>query len=478
LRVLFLSPEVAPFSKVGGLADVAASLPPALRRLGVDVTVATPRHGRIDQSELTPLREGTADMAGLQIAWRALTRDEVVFFDLPGLFDREEVYSDDPDEHLRWAGFCHAALDWARGEERFDVVHANDWQTGLVCHLAATPGHPASVFTIHNLGYQGRFSPDRLSQIGLDPGTVAGTHGLLGLAIATADMVTTVSPTYAREIQTPEGGAGLDGLLRARSGDLVGILNGIDPQVWNPRIDPLIPFHYSEKSLWRKEWDKQILLAEMGLAYRRLVPVVGVVSRLVPQKGFDIVEGPLRHFLTTWDLRVVVLGSGERRYVDMFRRLASEHPQRLAFREGYDERLSHLIEAGSDIFLMPSLYEPCGLNQMYSHAYGTAPVVRKVGGLADTVRHFDGTHGDGFVFEHFDEQGLGWALGQALDTHLDRRRFQVLQRNAMAVDHSWDARAPLYLDVYRRAVRRDQASRSASRAANAARTPPRSNSSE
>jgi starch synthase len=347
------------------------------------------------------------------------------------------------------------------------VVHANDWQTGLapVYVRGVYAGNPVlggtpTIITIHNMGYQGSFGASAVADLGLE-GTEgmlhqehlrAGRVNFLESAVLHASFVTTVSPTYAHEIQTQEGGFFLDGLLRIRTSTVAGILNGIDTLEWNPRTDRLIPYRYSERSLWRKEWDKRALLEQVGLTHTPGVPVVGIITRLVEQKGIDLMPDPLGHFLDTWDLRVVALGSGHRRYEDMFRSLADRHPGKLAFVNGYDVALSHRIEAGSDIFLMPSLYEPCGLNQMYSLAYGTAPVVRRVGGLADTVAHFDpatGT-GTGFVFDHYTVDGLGWALGQALTLHTDRRSWQILQRNAMAEDNSWERRAGEYEALYRR----------------------------
>ncbi len=460
MRVAFLSSEVSPWSKTGGLADVASALPKALSEQGVEVRTLTPLYASIDTAGMT---------AGEPFEIRAFevtpwTDSEVTFLSIPGLFDRETIYSDAVDEHLRFAVFQHAALTWLIRESwRPDVIHCNDWQTGLVPGLVLGPyadepavGGVPTVYTIHNLGYQGRFSDNLWEDLGfgehaglIGGSPEAGYLSYMETALIHADLITTVSPTYAAEIQTPEGGAGLDALLRARSASVVGILNGIDTEVWNPSIDPLLEYRYSAKSLWRKEWNKRELMAELSLPYRRDVPVVGMVTRLAWQKGIEIMRGPLLHFLESWDLRFVLLGSGETRYEDFFAWLASTYPDKAAFHRGYSERLSHRIEAGADIFLMPSLYEPCGLNQMYSLAYGTAPVVRSTGGLADTVTHVDGGEGTGFVFDHYTEDGLGWAIGQALGTHTDRKAWQAMQRRQMAVDNSWSRRAQEYADAYR-----------------------------
>ncbi len=425
----------------------------------------TPRYASISVEDLSA---GTPYPIGrFQVTpWSS---DGVVFLDIPGLFDRATIYSDAPDEHLRFSVFQHAALAWLIQEEwRPNVLHCNDWQTGLVPGLITGPyadepvlADVPTVYTIHNLGYQGRFSDNLWEDLGFGDhaGLIGGSPdagylSFMETALIHADLVTTVSPTYAAEIQTPEGGAGLDHLLRARAASVVGILNGIDDEVWNPSTDPLLPFRYSAKSLWRKEWNKRELLAELSLPYRRDVPVVGMVTRLAWQKGMEIMRGPLVHFLDTWDMRFVLLGAGESRYEDFFAWLATAYPDKVAFHRGYSERLSHRIEAGSDIFLMPSLYEPCGLNQMYSLAYGTAPVVRRTGGLADTVTHVDGDDGTGFVFDHYTEDGLGWALGQALDAHTDRNSWQAMQRRQMSIDNSWSRRADEYSAAYRELIGR------------------------
>lgn len=458
MRIWFLASEVAPYAKAGGLGDVAAALPKALAAAGHEVDTVTPLHAATRDAgfELRPGPVFTTRLGREELRWEAWVDGRVWFLRSGDLFD-VPVYGEGPGEAIRYAAFTQAAVGLADelGVDP-DVVHANDWPTALA-PLYLSAGGPPTVFTIHNLGYQGIFEPAVRTRLGVDPTRVADDPqgrgvNFLATALATADVITTVSPTYAQEIQTPAGGQGLDPILRRRG--VVGILNGIDTTVWNPRTDPRIPFHYSERSLWRKEWDKRALLATLDLPYRRHVPVVGMVSRLVSQKGIDLLAGPITHFLDSWDVRAVFLGSGERRYEKMLEDLVAPHPDQAVFRRGYDEDLSHLIEAGADIFLMPSLYEPCGLNQMYSLAYGTAPVVRRVGGLADTVRHFDpasGT-GTGFVFDHYTEEGLGWALGRALDTHTDIRRWRQLQRNAMAEDNSWERRANEYAAVYRRAI--------------------------
>lgn len=466
MKVLFLSSEVAPYSKTGGLADVSGALPARLRALGVDIRTVTPLYpGISERVDLADAGTASTTLGDNRFQGRMLTDPEsrVWFLDDPALYHRDALYTHDPDEHLRWGAFGVMALQRCVEDGWIpDVVHVNDWQTALVplqlkTRFREAMPRTASVLTIHNLGYQGWFGLEAAADLEL-PETELELGGaavaFLPTGIRHADLITTVSPTYAREIQTPEGGAGLDGLLRRRSGSVVGILNGIDTDEWNPRTDRHIRYHYSEKSLWRKEWNKESLCQRLGLDYRRGVPVIGVISRLTHQKGIDIMRGPLSYFLDTWDVRVAVLGSGESQYEAFFAGLAAINPGRCAFVSGYDEPLSHQIEAGADIFLMPSLYEPCGLNQMYSLAYGTVPVVRRVGGLADTVAPYDpGTRrGTGFVFEHYTDDGLGWALGQALTTHLDQRAWRSLQQAGMADDNSWEHRAAEYVSAYERLV--------------------------
>jgi starch synthase len=466
MKTLFLSSEVVPWSKTGGLADVSGALPAALRDMDHKVLTITPRYDSIDVADLSlePALGGSGRIGGKPWTWQVLSdpATSTLFIDVPGVFDRGRLYTDDPDEHLRWTVFQHLALRTtiAAGFTP-KVIHCNDWQTGLIPLLTRTEYRTLSdvptLMTIHNLGYQGRFGTNTALQLGIeDLGLLhqdhltAGWYSFLETGLLHADWISTVSPTYAREIQTRDGGAGLDDILRKRSDRVVGILNGIDTVEWNPSTDLLIPWRYSSRSLWRKERDKEALLGALRLAYRPQVPVMGIVSRLAHQKGFDIMGGPLVHFLETWDVRLAVLGSGDSRYESFFRSLRAMNPERVGFVNGHDNRMAHLIEAGSDMFLMPSLYEPCGLNQMYSLAYGTLPVVRRVGGLADTVEHVHGDSGTGFVFDHYTEDGLGWAIGQGLTLHQDRPAWQAAQRRAMAVDNSWDARADEYVTLYRR----------------------------
>lgn len=472
LSILFVSSEVVPYAKTGGLADVSGALPAALAAQGHRVVTVMPLYRTVDRTDLVhhPEWSGTVDLGATAFEWDMWEdpRTSTRFVDIPGLYEREELYTHDPDEHLRFAALGVVALEHAVDSGlRVDVIHCNDWQTGTIPALVAGPyrkalGYPKTVMTIHNLAYQGGFEASVADSLGLGDSTdllhpghlAAGYISFLETGLLHADAITTVSPTYAREIQTPEGGAGLDALLRTRSNRVVGILNGIDDTEWNPRTDQLIPIRYSERSLWRKELNKEALLTHFGLPYRKHVPVIGMVTRLAVQKGIDLLPDPFRYFLESWDVRFAIIGSGEAQYENMLHQLVESYPDKVGFFAGYDNRLSHLIEAGSDIFLMPSLYEPCGLNQMYSLAYGTIPVVRRVGGLADTVEQADPSvgAGTGVVFDDYDSNAVGWALGRALTLHLDRKGWQTIQQNAMEVDNTWEQRADEYVALYRKLI--------------------------
>ncbi len=474
MRILFVTSEMAPFSKVGGLGDVAGALPRALMEVGHEVRVVTPLYDTVRLGERVPepvdpprltVRMGrTSFSAGFEgLTERGVP---VTFVDIPSLFRRGSPYTEDPDEHVRFATLSRAALELCLAQQWApDVIHCNDWQTGLIpLYLRTTHRHDAlfahtkTALTIHNLNYQGAFGGSAVDDVGLGWDTemlneqhlAEGWVGFLETGILHADALTTVSPSYAREILTPDHGAGLDALLRSRDDDVVGILNGIDTEVWNPANDDLIPYRYSDRSLWRKEWNKRHLLEGLELGYEKGIAVFGVVSRLVHQKGIELLVGPVAGLLESTDSRFVALGSGEPQIEQALHWLADRFPDQARFVSGYDEQLSHLIEAGSDVFLMPSLYEPCGLNQMYSLAYGTAPLVRDTGGLADTVQHWDSKArtGTGFVFETFDEGGVWWALTEAMAARSDSTGWKQMQLNGMAVDNSWYERAGHYHDLY------------------------------
>ncbi len=476
MRILMVASEAAPFAKTGGLADVVSSLPRALARLGHTIDVVMPRYGGISAGAriarlAVPDVDGTVD-----VDLHAVEDGRVrfVFVDYPRYYGRERLYgvgSDDyPDNAARFALLARAALAWAAeaAGERYAVVHAHDWQAGLVPVLlkrgaAAGALHgAAAVFTIHNLAYQGLFDASWVARLGLNPDLLApdaleywGRISFLKGGILFSRCITTVSPQYAREIQTPEFGFGFDDILRSRSHDLIGILNGIDYDQWDPARDPHLPVPYDASRLDGKDAAKRHLLELVGLPAGdedRRRPLVGLISRMVDQKGFDLLA-ELAGELPRLDAAYVLLGTGERRYEEVWQTLAARHPDRIAVRIGFDEAMAHRIEAGADLFLMPSRFEPCGLNQMYSLRYGTVPVVRATGGLADTVRDVDPATGEGtgFTFKEASSGALLAAVRRALETYRNRAVWRGIQLAGMRQDVSWDAPARQYAGLYERA---------------------------
>lgn len=479
LKIAFVSSEVHPFSKTGGLADVSSSLPQALARAGHDVRVFTPLYAKIDRTKFAfepqPAIKDVAIRFGqrnygfsLKTSVPPGAEGPVYFVDAPELFGRPEMYTKDADEHVRFGLFARAVIESAqRMQWAPDVFHCHDWHASLVPLYLKTLyawdmlfKDSRTVLTIHNIGYQGAFPSSVLGDLSLADSAhlldaadlKAGVLNFLKTGILFADRLTTVSRTYAHEIQTPEYGVGLDELLQQRRGALTGIVNGVDYQEWDPSVDTLIPFRYSAKSLTAKGKDKKALAARLNIEHDAAAPLIGIVSRLTGQKGFDLCKDVLPELLGGTDLRLAVLGTGESAIERFFEGLAARFPGRVGFFKGFDNALAHLIEAGSDMFLMPSRYEPCGLNQMYSMKYGTIPVVRKTGGLADTVTQFNPATGEGtgFVFEHFTPQGLRWAIGTALEVWPDRKAWKRLVLNAMAQDFSWDVQVREYVDLYGR----------------------------
>jgi len=466
--------EAHPFAKTGGLAEVAAALPAALGRLGHAVTLVLPRY-RGSVPDAAPARETTIQLGRHRFDVRFIEQSmgdnlRAVLVDVPVLFDRPGLYAQDghdyPDNALRFATLARAALEHARLEgERYDVIHAHDWQTGLVpvfqkMLLSTDPvvGGVPTVFTIHNLAFQGVFGADTVNQLGLgweifNPEALEfwGNISFLKGGVNFSEHITTVSPTYAREILTPEYGFGFEGVMRKRAADLVGIVNGIDTARWNPAADQFVATPFSTDDLSGKHAAKRALLEEVGLPaddgmMRR--PLIGLISRLTDQKGFDLIgtsAGDLMDLDASW----VMLGSGERHYEDLWRAMASRHPDRVSATIGFDERLAHMIEAGADMFLMPSRFEPCGLNQLYSLRYGTVPIVRATGGLHDTVIDAAEPDGNGIKFADYSRDALVSAVRRALELYTDRPRWAGLQRSGMATDPSWDVSAREYVKVYR-----------------------------
>jgi starch synthase len=461
-----ISSEAAPLAKTGGLADVVGALPAALRDYGDEAAVVIPRYGTIDLTTARRVYDHLPVHLGpnrYDIAvYQAVAEFPLYLIDCPPLFDRTGFYGasgvDYVDNHIRFAVFARAALGVARHLFRADILHCHDWQAGLVpvylrgiFALDPTFAGVRTLFTIHNLGYQGLFPPAALADVAVDPAFFRpdglefyGRVSYIKGGIAYSDALSTVSPTYAREIQTPEYGFGLDGALQARADVLTGILNGVDYREWSPDVDPLLPARYSAGDLDGKRVCKAQLLQEFGLPAEAIdQPLIGIVSRFTRQKGTDILAEVAGQIVDE-GFYLVALGTGESEYEDFFRRMAADHPGRIAVRVGYDNGLAHRIEAGADLFLMPSRYEPCGLNQMYSLRYGTPPVVRATGGLNDTI-----DEDTGFKFAEYSGRALLDCVRAAGAAFADPVRWREMVRRGMRRDFSWRASAGAYSALYR-----------------------------
>ncbi len=478
IQVLIASPEVRPLAQTGGLADVAGSLPQALARQGAGAAVILPAYQSIlDNPALRFTDTGvrfTVDQAGEEVPgslWRGQLTPEVPaylircdrYFYRPGFYGYQGV--EHPDNPERFAFFCKAILKVLPKLQDFpDILLANDWQTGLLMPLLVRSGlsRPRGVFVIHNQGYLGLVPPSKWGFLELPDSyfTIDGVEyfsqsSLLKAGIVYSRAMITVSPTYAKEVQTPEGGQGLDGAMRHHARKLTGILNGVDYEVWNPETDPMIPAHYSLRDLSGKKKCKQALWAEFGLTAQADRPLVGLVGRLTAQKGFSLVAEAADDIFK-W-VNFVGLGSGEPFYEEMARSLETRFPDRCKFFLGYDEALSHRIIAGADMVLIPSMYEPCGLVQMYGLKYGTIPVVRAVGGLNDTIRDFAGGNPEGlwdtgFKFSQFQSKALVLAVRRAVELYGRPEAFQDMVRAGMKEDFSWDNSARQYLGLFDRVL--------------------------
>jgi len=487
MKIAIVSPEAVPFAKTGGLADVAGALPKALSSLGVDVKVFSPKYASIDEhtyrieTVLPNLQVPLGNrVEGFSLKGCRLPDSEVEWFFInsPNYFGRDDLYVDKktgqdfPDNDERFLLFCRGvleslkALDW-----KPDLLHLNDWQTGLVpAYLKSIYSQDPffsetkTVFTIHNIAYQGNFPAEISEKLNLPADYFNPTAGLeywgmvsyLKSGIYFADVITTVSRRYAQEISSSnEFGCGMEGLLRARQSDLHGIMNGIDYKVWNPEIDRFLPFKYRADNLEGKRKNRLALRKQMGLPNpRKRLPLIGIISRLASQKGFDLIEASSKELMKL-DLQMVILGTGEERYHKLFRSLRKRYPGKVGLKLGFDEALAHRIEAGADMFLMPSRYEPCGLNQLYSLKYGTVPIVRKTGGLADSIEDYDPETGlgCGFVFEEYSAEALLGAVNRALEAYRNKERWEKLMRYGMSLDFSWEASAKRYLELYQRLKR-------------------------
>jgi starch synthase len=478
MKVCFATSECVPFVKTGGLADVSGALPAALAAEGCEVKVFLPLYGsiRVLDHDLTFAPE--FHNTQMRVGWKTVTINvwyksaasgvEYYFIDCPHYFHRGQIYTNDADEGERFILLQDAVFHvmqryhWAP-----DVIHGNDWQTALVPVFSKEKyewdslfKRTAGVLSIHNVGYQGRFGRDMLDYAGLSqakfylggPYEFYNSFSFLKSGLLYADMITTVSPTYAQEIQTAEYGAGLESVLRFRAPDLVGILNGSDTEEWSPRTDRYIKYHYDENDLAPKLKNKQELLSHAGLPFDEDIPVFGMITRLTEQKGLELVAAAFDE-ITQWPIQLLILGSGAPKYEDFLRWAAQSYPEKVAVYTGFNNELAHWITAGCDMYLMPSRYEPCGLNQMYSLNYGTVPIVRRTGGLADTVHDYYEFHGEGngFSFHDFTPHALVTSMQRALTLFPQKDIWDEIMRRGMSVDFSWKHSARQYMEVYERA---------------------------
>ena len=486
MKIAFVASEVVPFAKTGGLADVAGSLPKEIKELGHDIKVFMPKYFSVDEKRFGLEYINWIGSIPIRISGRSMdvhfhkgylpnSRVEIYFIDYPRFFHRHTIYTNDFDEDERFILFSKAVIElmqklkWSP-----DIVHLNDWQTGLVPLLIKDNyswdrmfDKTATVFTIHNIGYQGSFPKETLYKAEINPrffespGQVEheGRVNFLKAGISFADIITTVSETYARELLLPEYSFGMHHVLNYRSNDFYGILNGIDYNVWNPETDKHIPYNYSLKDLSGKLGDKKELLKQFGLNFDEDIPVVAIISRLAIQKGFDILLSSME-YLMSLNFQLILLGSGEYEYESAFNALANRYSHKFGIYIGYNNDLSHLIEAGADMFLMPSHYEPCGLNQIYSLKYGTVPIVRKTGGLADTVKDWDEMSaqskdtGNGYSFVDYNGYALTNAVERAIRDFHNKPIWKKIQKNGMSEDFSWRRSAEKYINLYKKAAKR------------------------
>jgi starch synthase len=484
LKIFILASEAVPFAKTGGLADVAGSLPAALKRLGVDVRLCLPRYRMSFEKNhhMRPLLEdldiplGEAMLRANILETRSHDKIPVYLIDREDMYDRPNLYGNEKGDYYdnleRFTFFAHCTLKMIQRLGLIpDIIHCHDWQAGLVPALLKGPykksppfSRTASVFTIHNLGYQGIFPAKKFPVIGLNaadffhPDGVEfwGNVSLLKAGIVYADAVTTVSPTYSQEIQTPEYGMGMEGILQNRRESLYGILNGVDYNEWNPAKDIHIAANYSWKRMTGKKQCKESLIQEMNLDPSLITkPLLGMISRLDAQKGLDILVAMLDKILTL-DMGLVILGSGDAKIQAALKKAADKHSKKIGIYIGFNESLAHQIMAGADIFLIPSRYEPCGLTQMYALKYGTVPVVRATGGLNDTITPFNkGTgEGNGFRFGPYDAKAFFGAIQQAVRVYKDQQTWKKIQANGMQKDFSWDRSAEMYAEIYQTVLKK------------------------
>ena len=487
LKILIAAPEAVPYAKTGGLADVAGALPKAVAEHGHSVKLVLPLYRHVDRDKFT-LRKIASNLAA-RIAGREETFNvfasaadgfEAWFVEHDGFYNRPELYRDPAtgndwaDNDARFGFFARAVLETCRHLKFVpDLIHCNDWQTGIIPALLKVDGRydefqkTATLFSIHNIAYHGSFPSESFAKLDLDWSLFAPGGGFefwnkvsyMKAGLSYADLINTVSETYAKEIQSSnEYGYGFEGVLRDRSADLYGILNGIDYEIWNPAIDELLPAKFTPEKLDGKKKCKAALRKEANLPLaRKDIPVIGIISRLADQKGFDLIA-EVADDLMALEIQVVILGTGDKKYHDLFAALEKKYPKKIALFLEFNNQIAHLIEAGSDMFLMPSRYEPCGLNQMYSLKYGTIPIVRQTGGLADTIVNANpvkGT-GNGFVFKNYNARDMLNSIKFALEVYRDKNVWEVMMLRAMRQDFSWDASAKKYVELYRKAVNKTE----------------------
>jgi starch synthase len=469
VKILIAVSEVVPYAKTGGLADVAGALPKEFAKLGHDVRLVMPRYEKV-RHDLEPVKTGlgvelTGERVGFDVRRDTSQGYEALFIDCPKFFDRPGLYGEEgadyPDNAARFAFFARAVLAAAEALDfRPDVVHCHDWQSALVPLYLKRGGNPyfgetASLFTIHNLAYMGNFPPEEaLPLVGLGEGLFTAEGGVeyygkvnyLKAGLVFADVLTTVSPTYSKEIQTPEFGYGLEGVLHSRTADLFGVLNGIDYELWNPATDANLAAGYSGENPAGKAVCKTDLQREYGLPERRDVPLFGMVTRLADQKGLDLFAKAAEDFFAK-NLQFALLGTGDPKYHELFTALASKYPERCGVRLAYDAALAQRIYAGADLFVMPSRYEPCGLGQLIALSYGTLPLVRATGGLADTID--EGVNG--FVFTEYVPSAFLDATKRALAAFSENETWEKLVRRAFAARYSWGQSAERYVELFSRA---------------------------
>lgn len=489
MRVLYVSAEMVPFAKEGGLADVAGALPAALKKNGIDVRGIIPAYAGIDRAKygLTPVKNvkpitihyGGMDLKASLLEGKLPNTDVTIyfvendyFFGRPGIYNDPQTKEGYKDNAERYVFYSRAIMelinqiDWQP-----DIIHLNDQHTSLIAAYLRRQyakdnffSKTRTVFSIHNLGYQGVYPKeimwfamfDQAEYYPLSPFEFYDKVNFMKIGITFSDVINTVSKTYAEEILSPEYGLGLEGVLRDRRKDLFGIVNGIDYNEWNPETDSLIPFNYSPKDVSGKKQNKEALLKEQGLdPAGDDIPLIGMISRLADQKGFDILGQCMDELLVN-PLRMVILGTGQQHYHDMFTKFAEKYKGKISVNLTFNNKLAHFIEAASDMFLMPSKYEPCGLNQLYSMKYGTVPVVRATGGLKDTVIQFDANteKGTGYVFTDYSAKDLLIAVSKAIIMFQDKEKWAKLVQNCMAQDFSWDRSAKEYIEIYEKALKK------------------------